>query len=111
MNRVASSKLIMRALVGAGLLTVSACTTLGPDFETPDADLAHFEVRGNTDEWQPAVAKIEGKTVVISSPKVSVPIAVRYAWGAADDPNLQNAAGLPAPSFRTDEWDRETVER
>ena len=31
--------MIGRALVGAGVLAVSACTTLGPDFETPDADL------------------------------------------------------------------------
>ncbi len=36
---MASSKLIMRGLIGAALLAVSACTTLGPDFETPDADL------------------------------------------------------------------------
>ena len=31
--------MIGRTLVGAGVLAVSACTTLGPDFETPDADL------------------------------------------------------------------------
>jgi NodT family efflux transporter outer membrane factor (OMF) lipoprotein len=36
---VSTLNLIARALTGAGFLTVSACTTLGPDFETPDADL------------------------------------------------------------------------
>ena len=36
---MASMNLITRALAAAGLLAVSACTTLGPDFETPDADL------------------------------------------------------------------------
>ena len=38
-NQMASMNLITRALAAAGLLAVSACTTLGPDFETPDADL------------------------------------------------------------------------
>lgn len=32
-------KLCVRMLLGAGLITLSACTTLGPDFETPPADL------------------------------------------------------------------------
>jgi len=36
---MSSYNLIARALAAAGLLAVSACTTLGPDFETPDADL------------------------------------------------------------------------
>ncbi len=39
-NRVSSLHLLTRALSGAGFLLVSACTTLGPDFETPEADLA-----------------------------------------------------------------------
>lgn len=50
-----------------------------------------------------ADAKIEGDTVVVSSPKVPQPVAVRYAW--ADNPegcNLYNQAGLPAAPFRTD---------
>ena len=34
-----SLNLIVRALLGAGFLAVSACTTLGPDFETPEADV------------------------------------------------------------------------
>jgi sialate O-acetylesterase len=52
-----------------------------------------------------ADAKIEGETIVVSSPHVPQPVAVRYAW--LDNPegcNLYNQAGLPAAPFRTDDW-------
>ncbi|MEI6645466.1 MAG: sialate O-acetylesterase [bacterium] len=52
-----------------------------------------------------ADAKIEGETIVVSSPYVPQPVAVRYAW--LDNPdgcNLYNAAGLSAAPFRTDDW-------
>ena len=53
-----------------------------------------------TGQWQPAVAKIEGKTVVVASPKVSSPIAVRYAYSVTpDNCNLYNRDGLPASPF------------
>ena len=50
-----------------------------------------------------AEALIEGSNVVVSSPQVSNPVAVRYAW--ADDPvcNLINQDGFPASPFRSDE--------
>ncbi len=43
-------------------------------------------------------------TIVVSSLAVPKPVAIRYAW--ADNPpvNLINKAGLPASSFRTDDW-------
>ncbi|MEI7782302.1 MAG: sialate O-acetylesterase, partial [Planctomycetota bacterium] len=52
-----------------------------------------------------ANARIDGQSVVVTSPQVPHPVAVRYAW--ADNPegcNLYNAAGLPASPFRSDEW-------
>jgi hypothetical protein len=52
----------------------------------------------------PYALKIEGAMVVLSSPDVPEPIAVRYAWG--DDPpnTLRNQADLPAVHFRSDDW-------
>jgi sialate O-acetylesterase len=41
----------------------------------------------------------------VSSPQVAAPVAVRYAW--ADNPenaNLYNKDGLPASTFRTDDF-------
>jgi sialate O-acetylesterase len=51
-----------------------------------------------------ADAKIEGNTVVVSSPHVSKPVAVRYAWAENPVCNLFNSSDLPASPFRTDEW-------
>ena len=48
--------------------------------------------------------KVEGDKVVVSSPRVEKPAAVRYAWKTVPDCNLANARGLPASPFRTDDW-------
>ena len=61
-----------------------------------------FAIAGADGVFVPATARIDGTTVVVQSDAVTEPVAVRYAWGAADEPSLQNGAGLPAPSFRTD---------
>ncbi len=52
--------------------------------------------------WADAV--IDGNSIIVSSPEVAFPIAVRYAW--ADNPicNLYNGVNLPASPFRTDDW-------
>jgi sialate O-acetylesterase len=64
--------------------------------------LKGFAVCGEDKKYVWADARIEGETVVVSSPQVPKPVAVRYAW--ADNPicNLYNKAGLPAVPFRTD---------
>ncbi|MCX7014544.1 MAG: hypothetical protein NTW86_18670, partial [Candidatus Sumerlaeota bacterium] len=43
-------------------------------------------------------------TVVVSSPQVEKPAAVRYAWAAFPECALYNKEGLPAAPFRTDDW-------
>jgi sialate O-acetylesterase len=72
--------------------------------------LKGFAIAGADRKFVWADAKIEGKTVVVSSDQVIEPVAVRYAW--ADNPvcNLYNEAGLPASPFRTDQWPGVTVE-
>lgn len=67
--------------------------------------LKYFAIAGDDRKWSWADAKIEGDTVVVSSPKVKAPVAIRYAWGSGQqEANLFNKAGLPAPAFRTDDW-------
>jgi sialate O-acetylesterase len=62
-----------------------------------------FEIAGSDGKYVVATATIEGATVRVSSPDVSNPKSVRYAWDYNPDANLTNALGLPASVFRTDE--------
>jgi sialate O-acetylesterase len=66
--------------------------------------LTGFAVAGEDGRFVWADTVIEGDEVVVSSPEVKRPAAVRYAW--ADNPaaNLYNRAGLPASPFRTDNF-------
>jgi sialate O-acetylesterase len=66
--------------------------------------LTHFEVRGEDGVWKPAAAKIEGATVLVSSPEVPAPVAARYGFANAAETRLRNSAGLPASSFTTETW-------
>jgi sialate O-acetylesterase len=67
-----------------------------------NAKLTGFAIAGPDHKYYWADAVIAGNEVVVSSPKVQFPVAVRYAW--ADNPvcNLYNGAGLPASPFETD---------
>jgi sialate O-acetylesterase len=91
--RVESSKIILSFdHVGGGLLAGGSKLLKG------------FAIAGADRKFIWADAKIEGNTVVVSSDKITEPVAVRYAW--ADNPacNLYNKEGLPASPFRTDDW-------
>jgi len=64
-----------------------------------------FVIAGADGKFVPAAARIDGATVVVSSPDVKNPEMVRYAWDYNPDANLVNGAGLPASLFRTDDRD------
>lgn len=78
--------------VGGGLVT--------RDGKAP----SHFLIAGDDQKFLPARATIEGNQVVVSSPSVARPVAVRYAWQHDAEPNLANREGLPASPFKTDNW-------
>lgn len=67
-------------------------------------ELKGFIMAGENKAWKPAVARIEGNTVIVHSPQITKPVAVRYAWASDPVCNLFNHAGLPASPFRTDSW-------
>ncbi len=64
--------------------------------------LGEFSVAGKDRQWHWADAKIDGDSVIVSSPQVSDPQAARYAWQSNPEATLFNGAGLPAVPFRTD---------
>lgn len=64
-----------------------------------------FAIAGADQEWHWASAVIDGDTILVSSPEVPEPVAVRYAFRQnPEKANLYNRAGLPASPFRTDDW-------
>jgi len=63
-----------------------------------------LEIAGADRVFHAADARIDRDTLIVSSPNVREPIAVRYAWTNAPEANLYNGAGLPAVPFRTDAW-------
>jgi sialate O-acetylesterase len=77
----------------------------GSGLESKGGDaLKGFAIAGSDGKFHWAQARIEGDTVVVSSPDVPVPVAVRYAWANSPDCNLYNKEELPASPFRTDDW-------
>jgi sialate O-acetylesterase len=70
--------------------------------------LGEFSIAGDDRKWVWADARIEGDTVLVSSPQVSDPKEVRYAWQSNPEATLFNGAGLPAAPFRTDTWPGKT---
>ena len=89
--------------VGSGLMVASK-TGRNPAVAEPGGKLKRFALAGEDRKWVWADARIEGNTVVVSSPEVAKPVAVRYAY--AINPagaNLYNKEGLPASPFCTDD--------
>ncbi len=78
---------------------------VGSGLVAKDGPLRDFEIAGIDRTFVPAEAVIDDdNTVLVSSPQVPNPVAVRYAFKNWVEPNLFNAEGLPASSFRTDNW-------
>ena len=87
----------------AGMTAGSVIDGSGAAVASPDK-LVGFEVAGADQKYYPADAAFEGNDVVVSSPDVPTPVAVRYGWANFPVANLQNSAGLWASPFKTDDW-------
>ncbi|MGN6644153.1 MAG: sialate O-acetylesterase, partial [Verrucomicrobiota bacterium] len=81
---------------------VISFTHLGGGLVAQGGSLKGFSIAGKDGRFVEADAVIEGSTVVVTSEKVSRPVAVRYGWSKVPDVNLFNQEGLPAVPFRTD---------
>lgn len=77
---------------------------LGGGLVAKGGPLTGFTLAGADQKFVDARAEIVGDTVVVSSPQVAEPAAVRYGWTNCPVVNLWNKADLPASPFRTDDW-------
>jgi sialate O-acetylesterase len=85
-----------------GAKAVLKFTHLGGGLVAKEGELKGFTVAGADKNFHPAQAKIVDETVVVTSPEVPQPVAVRYGWANVPEGNLFNRAELPATPFRTD---------
>lgn len=63
-----------------------------------------LEIAGPDKVFHVGTGRFDRDTLLISSPAVTQPVAVRYAWSNAPEANLYDGAGLPAAPFRSDDW-------
>lgn len=69
-------------------------------------ELKNFKVAGENKNFVPAQAFITNQGISVYAPNVEKPVAVRYAFDDFVVGELFNTEGLPASSFRTDEWEK-----
>jgi sialate O-acetylesterase len=70
-----------------------------------DDELKHFEIAGADKVFVPAIAKIDGNTVLVSAKGIKTPEAVRFSFSNDAMGNLFSKEGLPVAPFRTDKWE------
>ncbi|MCC5843174.1 MAG: hypothetical protein JJU05_02865 [Verrucomicrobia bacterium] len=77
-----------------------------------EGEITGFEIAGDDKVFHPARAGIvDAATVRVFSEEVSSPQAVRHAWSGTPDFDLANSAGIPASTFRTDDWEVPTQDK
>ena len=68
-------------------------------------ELTGFTICGEDQKFVPAQARIVSKdSVLVWSPEVKKPVAVRYGWANFPLCNLYGGNGMPASPFRTDDF-------
>jgi sialate O-acetylesterase len=72
-------------------------------------ELKEFEIAGSDRKFYPAKASISKSGIVLLCSDVKEPVAVRYAFHNFVVGDLYNSEGLPASSFRTDDWEIDSL--
>jgi sialate O-acetylesterase len=85
-----------------GSKAVLSFSHVGGGLEAKGGSLKGFTIAGPDGKYVPASAEIKDDQVIVSSPEVTQPVAVRYGWARYPEMNLMNREGLPASPFRTD---------
>jgi len=79
-------------------------THAGSGLVSHNRPVQSLEIAGADKVFHVASAHIDRDTLVVSSPDVKEPVAMRYAWSNSPVANLYSGAGLPAVPFRSDDW-------
>lgn len=74
-----------------------------------DKVITEIYIAGEDRQFQPAMAKIDGNTLIVWNKTIKAPAAVRFGFTNTAIPNLFSKEGLPVNLFRTDNWEVETL--
>ena len=77
---------------------------VGGGLEARGGRLRGFAICGQDRKFVWANAEIDRGKVIVSSPQIDKPVAVRYGWADYPVVNLFNREGFPASPFRTDDF-------
>ena len=90
--------------VGSGLMA-GVKDGLNPTQPDSTGKVKRVAIAGADKKFYWAEVQIDGNSLIVSSPNVPSPVAVRYAYSMNPEGcNLYNKEGLPASPFRTDNW-------
>ncbi len=103
-EKIVHSGPVYQSMKAEGDKVVLSFKHTGGGLEARGGELKGFIIAGDDKVWREAKAEINGDRVIVSSPEVAKPAAVRYAWAKYPTCNLYNKEGLPATPFRTDDW-------
>ena len=95
---------IYRSMTVAGDRVVLRFDHVGRGLEARGGELKGFAICGEDRKWTWGKAWIQNDTVLVNSPDVARPVAVRYGWADYPVVNLWNKDDLPASPFRTDDF-------
>ena len=101
-QKMAYSGPIYKSMEVKGNTAILSFDHVNKGLEVKGTALTDFVISGDGKTFVPAKAEIKEKTVVVSSDKVTTPVAVRMGWKNVPHVNLYNKDGLPASPFRTD---------
>jgi sialate O-acetylesterase len=104
---IASSGPVLKEMTIEGQLVKLTFNNAPNGLTTFGKELSCFEIAGSGKRFYPAKAFITSKGITLFCPFVSEPVAVRYAFKDYIVGDLYNTEGLPASSFRTDDWPKE----
>lgn len=101
---IAFSGPVLKEMTVEGSVVKLTFDHIGNGLTTFGKELVNFKVAGENKRFYKAFASITATGITLFSPSVTKPVAVRYAFDDFVVGELYNTDGLPASSFRTDNW-------
>ncbi|MDB6111192.1 MAG: Sialic acid-specific 9-O-acetylesterase [Pedosphaera sp.] len=106
-EKIAYSGPVYRKMEMTGDKIILQFDHAGGGLEVHEGALKGFAICGEDHKFVWADAMVDAKSpakIIVSSPAVAKPVAVRYGWADCPVVNLWNRDGLPASPFRTDDF-------